>query len=186
MKERTFQALIVAVVVAWGATAVGSEGGPLTAPVLDARIVVYKAERRLVLYSGENQLRDYRVGLGFHPSGDKEREGDGTTPEGIFRVCIKNPQSQFYLSLGLDYPGVSDAVRGLQTGMISQSQHDQIVENLKEGRCPPWNTALGGEIFIHGRGSTSDWTLGCVALDDADMKELFAAIGTGTPVEIRE
>jgi L,D-peptidoglycan transpeptidase YkuD (ErfK/YbiS/YcfS/YnhG family) len=49
---------------------------------------------------------------------------------------------------------------------------------------PPWDTPLGGEVFIHGRGSESDWTFGCVALDDADMKELFATIPKGTPVII--
>ncbi len=55
---------------------------------------------------------------------------------------------------------------------------------IDNGRCPPWNTRLGGEIFIHGRGSGSDWTLGCVALDDADMKELYDAVSLGTPVII--
>lgn len=175
-------ALVLAVSVAIGVSA----DDPLTSPVSDARIVVFKGERILQLFAGKDLVREYRIGLGFEPVGDKGREGDGATPEGFFRVCIENPQSQYYLSLGLDYPGVSDAARGLQTGMISQSQYDQIVEALKEGRCPPWNTALGGEIFIHGRGSTSDWTLGCVALDDGDMKELFAAVGVGTPVEIRK
>lgn len=147
--------------------------------------MVLKGERRLLLYSGDHQIRDFRIGLGFDPVADKRREGDGATPEGSFRVCIKNPQSQFFLSLGLDYPGVSDAARGLRDGMISQAQHDQIVELLEQETCPPWKTALGGEIFIHGRGSSSDWTLGCIALDDEDMKELYAAVGVGMPVEIR-
>jgi lipoprotein-anchoring transpeptidase ErfK/SrfK len=48
----------------------------------------------------------------------------------------------------------------------------------------PWNTALGGEIFIHGHGSGSDWTWGCVALDDADIQELYSLIPVGTPVRI--
>ena len=49
---------------------------------------------------------------------------------------------------------------------------------------PPWDTPLGGEIFIHGGGSGSDWTWGCVALDDDDVRELYRAVRVGTPVTI--
>jgi L,D-peptidoglycan transpeptidase YkuD (ErfK/YbiS/YcfS/YnhG family) len=49
---------------------------------------------------------------------------------------------------------------------------------------PPQTTRLGGEIYIHGRGSRSDWTLGCIALDDDAMKELYDAIPVGTVVRI--
>jgi L,D-peptidoglycan transpeptidase YkuD (ErfK/YbiS/YcfS/YnhG family) len=55
---------------------------------------------------------------------------------------------------------------------------------LERRERPPWNTPLGGEIFIHGNGSQSDWTWGCVALDNEDMKELFDAIPKGTNVVI--
>ena len=158
---------------------------PITKPLKNARIVVLKDQRRLILYSGERLVREYSIGLGFEPVADKYREGDGATPEGSYRVCVKNPQSRFYLSLGLDYPNVADADAGLKDGLISESEHSAIVDAARQGRRPPWNTALGGEIFIHGRGSSSDWTLGCIALDDADIKELYAAVSIGTPVEIR-
>ena len=39
---------------------------------------------------------------------------------------------------------------------------------------PPWGTALGGEICIHGGGNTRDWTAGCIALSDENIRELFA------------
>jgi lipoprotein-anchoring transpeptidase ErfK/SrfK len=39
-------------------------------------------------------------------------------------------------------------------------------------------------LFIHGNGSQSDWTWGCVALDDKDIRELFDAVPIGTPVTI--
>ncbi len=158
---------------------------PLPRPLADARIVVTKAERRLRLYSGDEVVRTYRVGLGFSPEGDKEREGDGRTPEGEFHVCTKNPRSRYLLSLGLSYPNKEDADRGLRDGLISQAEHDRIVQAINGGKTPPWNTALGGEVFIHGRGSHRDWTLGCVALNDDDIRELYGVVPVGTPVTVR-
>jgi murein L,D-transpeptidase YafK len=106
------------------------------------------------------------------------------TPEGSYVVCRKNPRSQFLLSLGLNYPNGPDADRGLAAGLINRRQHRQITEAARTGGCPPWNTALGGEIFIHGRGSATDWTWGCVALDDDDVRELYPRVAVGTPVVI--
>lgn len=151
----------------------------------DLRIVVLKTERRLMVHRGATELHNFRIGLGNTPVGDKEREGDGKTPEGTFYVCVKNPQSRFYLSLGISYPDTADAARGLRAGLITQTQHDDIVASQKNKKSPPWDTALGGEIFIHGHGSTRDWTLGCVALEDAEMKILYDLIEVGTTVEIR-
>jgi len=153
---------------------------PVTAP----RLVVHKAKRQLSLYSGTTLVKTYRVGLGLQPGPPKEREGDGATPEGTFYVCIKNAHSAFYLSLGLSYPAPADATRGLRTGLITRAQYKAILAAHQRRTAPPWNTALGGEIFIHGRGSATDWTLGCVALDDPDIRELFAVIPLGTPVQI--
>jgi lipoprotein-anchoring transpeptidase ErfK/SrfK len=49
---------------------------------------------------------------------------------------------------------------------------------------PPWDTRLGGEIFIHGHGASRDWTRGCIALDNEDMRELYGLVDVGTPVTI--
>lgn len=154
------------------------------APAQELRVEVFKARRELVLYSGKKPLKTYRVGLGLKPVGRKIRQGDRATPEGSYAVCRKNPASAFFLSLGLTYPNNEDAERGLASGLISRAQVRRIRESLAAGRCPPWNTALGGEIFIHGRGSGSDWTWGCIALDDPDMKALYQSIPVGTPVRI--
>ncbi len=113
------------------------------------------------------------------------REGDGRTPEGTYYVCVKNPKSRFHLSLGISYPTPADAARGLRDRLITPAQHDAIVAAHRKRTTPPWNTALGGEIFIHGCGSSSDWTLGCVALDDDAMTELFDLVPIGTKIEIR-
>jgi murein L,D-transpeptidase YafK len=151
----------------------------------DLSIVVLKGDRRLEVFRGKQKIHSFRIGLGGSPVGDKVRSGDGKTPEGRFYVCVKNPKSRFYLSLGISYPDIADAERGLREGIITRQEHDQIVAAHAKKASPPWNTALGGEIFIHGHGSASDWTLGCVALDNAEIKTLFDLVAPGTPVEIR-
>jgi murein L,D-transpeptidase YafK len=157
---------------------------PLPDVIPNARLVVHKARRELLVLSGETILKTYRVGLGLRPVPPKEREGDRATPEGSYVVCLKNPRSAFTLSLGLSYPNETDADRGLKAGLVTKRQHRRIVDAVRAGACPPWDTALGGEVFVHGSGSASDWTWGCVALDDADIRELFPRIPVGTPVVI--
>ncbi|HEX8502960.1 MAG TPA: L,D-transpeptidase [Pyrinomonadaceae bacterium] len=157
---------------------------PLKLPLTSPKIVVEKGARRLTLYSGGERVRVFRVVLGFEPAGDKVREGDGRTPVGDFYVCMKNERSKFYLSLGLSYPNAEDAERGLRDGLITRAQARQITSAVARGAKPPWNTALGGEIFIHGGGTSDDWTWGCVALENEHIKELFDAVPLGTHVRI--
>lgn len=97
MKILFLKLVIVGVIFVVTAPVAVSAEGPISAPVADARIVVFKEQRLLQLFTGEDLVVEYRVGLGFEPVADKQCEGDGATPEGLFRVCIKNPQSQFYL-----------------------------------------------------------------------------------------
>lgn len=135
-----------------------------------SRIVVEKAARRMVVYDGAEVLRSYPVALGFSPTGDKRREGDGRTPEGVFRIDRKNAGSAFTLSLGLDYPQAEDRARA------------------KAGGYDP-----GGDIMIHGQPNAvpdatqlrGDWTAGCIAVSNAAIREVFAAAEIGTLVEVR-
>ena len=157
----------------------------LQTPIDQPRIIVYKQARKLELYSGKNLMRTYRVGLGFNPVADKQREGDGATPEGEFYVFVKNNKSAYYLSLGISYPNVEDADRGLRDGLITKAQHAAILDAIRKKKAPPQYTKLGGLIYIHGNGAGSDWTLGCVALENNEMKELYDAVTTGTPVTIK-
>jgi murein L,D-transpeptidase YafK len=161
-----------------------AERKPLTLPLKSPRIVVYKAQRKLELYSDKELLRTYKVGLGFNPVADKVREGDGATPEGEFYVFVKNNKSAYYLSLGVSYPNVEDAERGLRDNLITRQEYNAIVEAIKKKVAPPQHTRLGGLIYIHGAGASKDWTLGCVALENDDIKELFDAVIVGTPVTI--
>jgi murein L,D-transpeptidase YafK len=157
---------------------------PLKLPLVEPKIIVKKSQRALILYSDDQIVRAYRIGLGVNPDDDKTHEGDGCTPEGEFYICSKNSQSRFSLSLGLSYPNQEDAERGLRDGLITQAQHDHIVRAIQEGSRPPWDTPLGGEIFIHGHGSGSDWTAGCIALENENIRELYDAVPKGTPVII--
>jgi murein L,D-transpeptidase YafK len=154
-------------------------------PLKNPRIVVSKRERRLELYADGRLVRTYRIGLGLNPVPDKRRQGDRATPEGEFYVFTKNDKSAFYLSLGISYPNVEDAARGLRDHLISRAQHDAIVKAIKRKATPPQNTALGGDIYIHGNGAGSDWTWGCVALENEDIRELFDAVLVGTAVTIK-
>jgi len=157
---------------------------PLAMPLVTPRIVVTKSKRVLQLYSAGKVVRTYRVALGLSPIEDKVRAGDRRTPEGDFYICMKNPHSQFFLSLELSYPNQKHAERGLRDGLITRGQYNQIVSALSRKAVPPQNTRLGGELFIHGNGSQGDWTWGCVALDDNHIRELFHAVPVGTPVTI--
>jgi murein L,D-transpeptidase YafK len=87
--------------------------------------------------------------------------------------------------LGISYPNAEDAERGLRDGLVSRAQHDAIVKAIKGKAPPPQHTALGGDIYIHGNGASSDWTWGCVALENEDIRELFDAVPVGTPVTIK-
>ena len=156
----------------------------LVLPIEKPRIVVYKKDRKLELYSDQKLLRTYRVGLGFSPVADKKREGDGATPEGDFYIFVTNNKSAYYLSLGISYPNAEDAERGLRDGLITKAQRDAIVEAITKKAAPPQYTKLGGLIYIHGHGAKSDWTWGCVALENDDIKELYDAVSVGTPVTI--
>jgi len=151
----------------------------------ELHIEVLKGRRLLRVYSGRRLVRACRIGLGASPDGQKEREGDSRTPVGRYYVCSKNPKSSYYLSLGLSYPNERDAKRGLRSGVINKTQYDEIVSANRNKARPPWNTPLGGEIFIHGNGAGSDWTAGCVAVENSEMAELFELIPLGTPVVIK-
>ena len=153
--------------------------------IKNPQIYIYKGKRRLYVISGNVLVRDYPIGLGFNPVGNKERQGDGRTPEGNFTVCVKNSMSRFIRSLGLNYPNTRDAQQALFAGLITPVQYKEILVASQTKTPPPWNTDLGGQIFIHAGGANRDWTDGCIALYSSDMKELFSIAKVGTPVYIR-
>lgn len=147
-------------------------------------LLVKKNERKLELRDGEKLIKTYDLALGFAPIGDKRRQGDGKTPEGEFYIFTKNPKSRFYLSLGVSYPSTDDAERGFREKLITEKERNRIIEAINERKTPLQNTSLGGEIYIHGGGALNDWTQGCVALANEDIKELFDVLPVGTKIVI--
>ena len=146
------------------------------------RILIEKAARRLTLLDGNNQtISVFPIALGSCPVGPKEKEGDGKTPEGQYFVCLKK-MGKYGSSLGVSYPNEQDA--------IHMNASEELVACIRDraarGERPPWGSALGGEIYIHGGGAASDWTAGCIALNDADARTLYDAVALGTEIEIVE
>ncbi len=158
------------------------------------RVVIKKADRKLHLYRVANGrqslIKTYRIVLGSNPLGHKREQGDGATPEGDYFITHKNARSRFYLSLGISYPNIQDADAGLKARLITKAQHKAILSAINRQEKPPQNTNLGGDIFIHGGGTgmlfgkPNDWTLGCIALENEDIKELFDLLPVKTPVRI--
>ena len=130
------------------------------------KIIVFKSARYLHLMHGKKVLKSYRIDLGFAPVGHKAVEGDGRTPEGLYFIDRRNPNSEFHLSLGISYPNARDRKRA-----------------QKLGKSP------GGDIFIHGRGNPvgyliRDWTWGCIAVTNDEIEEIYAMVRDGTPIAI--
>ncbi len=147
-------------------------------------ILVEKSARRLTLTRHNAPPLVFSIALGSCPSGHKMREGDGRTPEGRYYVCTRNEKSKFHLALGVSYPNPADAAAALDNGMITSSQHEAVCAAHAAVRRPPWDTPLGGFIMIHGGGTASDWTAGCIALENEDMDVLFALCPMETEVQI--
>jgi len=147
-------------------------------------IIVKKAERLLELWQGETQIISVPIGLGWAPEGHKQVEGDGKTPEGEYYVCVRNSNSAFYLSLGVSYPDKEDAEAALADGRIDNTTYERIASAIDAGQQPDWNTALGGAIMIHGHGAASDWTAGCIAVENEVMDILFEYCPLRTKITI--
>ncbi|MGR3760812.1 L,D-transpeptidase family protein [Roseobacteraceae bacterium NS-SX3] len=134
------------------------------------RILIEKSARRLTASLDGETVLEFDVALGFAPEGSKEQEGDGKTPEGVFRIDRRNPKSAYHLSLGIDYPKPDDVARARAAGI-----------------------SPGGDIFIHGQPNAlgslvtlpGDWTAGCIAVSNTEMEVLWRLAQIGTVVEIR-
>ena len=148
-------------------------------------IVIEKEKRCLSAYDAEGRrLLLCRVALGKNPVGHKQCEGDGKTPEGAYFVCLKRENGKYGYSLGLSYPSLTDAKNAVSEGRLNADLLHLFEAAERETKRPPWGTALGGEIYIHGGGCDSDWTAGCIALSDEDAWRLFALIDHGDRVTI--
>jgi len=153
-------------------------------------VVVLKSARRLMLFRRGKAVKNnkakgcWQVGLGGGKiAGTKHREGDMKTPEGWYRTSDK-PWSKFHGAIAIHYPNRVDARRGLRNGLITRRTYKRITRALSRGLKPPQHTRLGGEVLIHGGGGGSDWTLGCVALDNHHLDELRAALPKNKRIDV--
>jgi len=132
-------------------------------------VLVQKGERKMYLLSGNRALKVYDIGLGNEPIGHKQFEGDGKTPEGVYFIDRRNPDSRYHLSIGVSYPNPLDTAYAASVGMRP-----------------------GGDIFIHGQGPEGralsqyrhDWTAGCIAVRDEEVEDVYAMVRNGTPILI--
>jgi len=147
-------------------------------------IKVYKSTKLLEVWENGTLTKTYEIAIGKSKVGHKEVEGDQKTPEGKYKVVIKNPNSKFHLSFGINYPNSHDAKFALDREVISADECHKICEAEEKGEIPPWKTILGGEIYIHGNLEKQRWTEGCVRMFDKDIEELYEKIEIGTSVII--
>ena len=136
------------------------------------KIIIEKSKRTLTLMHGKEALKTYKVTLGAEPVGPKDRQGDHKTPEGIYSVDGKNPNSVFHLALHLSYPNAADREHARKLGV-----------------------SPGGDVEIHGLGARfgwvgsahrlHDWTDGCIAVTNEEIDEIYPLVDVGTPVEIK-
>lgn len=143
------------------------------------RIHIDKSEHTMELLAGEDVVASYRVAIGPGGAGPKKQEGDQITPVGRYHVVSKSP-SRYRFFLGLDYPNAEDRAR--------------FARLKREGELPPAAT-IGGAIGIHGPPVSMpeedksalkqvDWTLGCIAVHDDEIRQIARLVAVGTPVDI--
>jgi murein L,D-transpeptidase YafK len=145
---------------------------PLPSGTTIDRIVVEKSARKLSVLANGKTLKSYRVALGRNPVGAKEQEGDNKTPEGIYNIDGRNPQSNFHLALHVSYPSDKDEARAAEHGV--PAGFDIMIHGIQNGRG-----------WIGSFHPLTDWTAGCIAVTDEEIEELWRVTPDGTTVEIR-
>jgi murein L,D-transpeptidase YafK len=139
--------------------------------VIDS-IVIYKSKREMQTYHRGKKMKLYIISLGMEPKGKKQFEGDLKTPEGLYRINERDAISSYHKNLGISYPNYQDSVFAAQQGK-----------------------SAGGEIKIHGFPNrhqmqaekelmNTDWTLGCIAVTDHEVDELYTWVRNNCPILI--
>lgn len=143
----------------------------LKSAVID-KVLVVKSERKLHLISKGDTLKSYRISLGKQPVGAKQREGDLRTPEGFYWIDWRKPSDNFNLSMHISYPNARDQAQARSKGVPAGGMimiHGTPVDE----EYPEW--------YFH----TLDWTEGCIAMKNTDMREVWNSVKDGTLIEIR-
>ena len=156
-------------------------------------LLVDTDKNTLTVFRGKEKVDFFpHIAIGRGGAKDKEKRGDKRTPRGEFSIAWVNWDSSFHIFLGIDYPNIDHAERGLKQGLIDMDTYQNILSAYRSGRLPPQNTPLGGNIGIHGLGRGDprihedfNWTQGCVALTNREIERLAHWVDIGTRVVIR-
>ncbi len=136
------------------------------------KILVIKSARRLELISDGKVIRSYRISLGKQPKGPKLQEGDKRTPEGLYWVDWRKRSDKFNLAMHINYPNITDAAKARREGVNPGSMI--MIHGTPDSEDNP-------EELFH----TLDWTDGCIAMKNYEMREVWNMVKDGTMVEIR-
>jgi len=135
-------------------------------------VLLKKTERKLYFYQDDEILKTYRVSLGKQPDGHKLRNGDSRTPEGIYSLDWRNPNSKYFRSIHISYPSLGDRRDARERG---DSPGGAI---MIHGQPKSW--VEKSRLLFHG----NDWTEGCIAVQDNEMLEIWEIVEDGTTIEI--
>ena len=135
-------------------------------------IVLVKSERRMTLYYRGVPVKRYRVALGRNPVGDKLSIGDYRTPEGVFDIIGRNPESKYYKSFAISYPDSAHWARADSLGVLPGG-------NIMIHGLPSHQAKLGAAHVLY------DWTEGCIALTNTEIDELWRALVDGARIQIK-
>jgi len=128
-------------------------------PPRQLALLVFKRERRVAVWADHRFIRDYPILAASGHAGPKLRQGDYQVPEGVYRIEWLNPNSSYHLSMKVSYPNAFD----------------------RQMATADRRTNLGGDIFIHGK----NVSIGCVALGDPAIEELFTLAADTGPQRIK-
>jgi murein L,D-transpeptidase YafK len=191
-RNRRWSALPWALVLWLGVAALHGTAGA-GGPVRDSWIVVDTKTHTLSVFRGDAIVdRFHNIAIGRGGFSLDRMRGDGTTPLGTFHIDRIRPSSRFVLFFGIDFPRPEHARRALDEGRIDAHDYQRIVAAFARDESPPQDTPLGGQLGIHGLGGgskrvhdTLDWTQGCIALTNTQIKRLSRWIHLGMRVEVR-
>lgn len=144
------------------------------APLVEVadRVVIEKTIHHLTLFSHGKQIKNYKIALGSKPTGPKEKQGDGRTPEGLYTVDSRNADSSFHRALHISYPNTQDIMHARSLGVDPGG--DVMIHGIRNG--------FGWLGSLH---RVMDWTKGCIAVTDAEIEEIWSEVPVGTIVEIK-
>lgn len=146
----------------------------------------------VAVMQGEEAIRIYdNVAIGSNGATWNKRLGDEKTPLGIFRLTDIRSSTRFSMFMAIDYPNVDHIRRAYKDKRIGDEEYQRLMSALKRGAPVPQDTSLGGHLGIHGIGAGNseihrqfNWTDGCVALTNEELKELQGWVRIGTRVRI--